>query len=254
VTALADEIAGRLPEQYFADLRSRAWIEESQRSVTPDVKVLRSMSPVPSAGGTAVAVRGSSSDVEPITVTVADEEQHENYLEIRCGPDGERLVTAVELLSPSNKTPGDEGRTLYLQKQQEMLRSDVNFIEIDLLRGGIRSTLAPVATLRTSEGEASYHIVLRPASARSQRVVYPIQLWHRLPLLRIPLLPEDDPLDIALQPIFDRCYDLGRYATRVDYTAPAPAPVFRSHEAEYVARQLAANTGANGIAPARAES
>ena len=65
------------------------------------------------------------------------------YLEILSN-DGERLVTAIEILSPSNKKPGDNGRTSYLQKQGEFRLANVNLIEIDLLRGGIHTTAIPI--------------------------------------------------------------------------------------------------------------
>ena len=49
-------------------------------------------------------------------------------------PGGKRLVTSLEVLSLSNKTPGEHGRELFLRKQKELLASKVNLVEIDLLR------------------------------------------------------------------------------------------------------------------------
>ena len=43
------------------------------------------------------------------------EEHREVFLEVREQRSGE-LVTVIELLSPSNKRPGSEGRALYLRK------------------------------------------------------------------------------------------------------------------------------------------
>ena len=57
------------------------------------------------------------------------------------------LVTAIEFLSPSNKTPGKRGRELYLRKQREMLDSPAHLVEIDLLRGGVHSTAVPLERL-----------------------------------------------------------------------------------------------------------
>src|SRR5208337_4659432 len=56
------------------------------------------------------------------------------FLEIRDRV-GRELITVVELLSPSNKRPGDD-REQYLTKRRELLRSRAHLVEIDLLRGG----------------------------------------------------------------------------------------------------------------------
>jgi len=61
----------------------------------------------------------------------------ENYLVIRHLGSGE-VVTVIELLSPSNKCTGSEGRKAYLAKREEILSSRTNLVELDLLRGGAR--------------------------------------------------------------------------------------------------------------------
>jgi Protein of unknown function (DUF4058) len=48
---------------------------------------------------------------------------------------GHRVVTAIEVLGPTNKRPG-EGQRLYLQKREDQQSAAVNTVEIDLLRGG----------------------------------------------------------------------------------------------------------------------
>ncbi len=48
---------------------------------------------------------------------------------------GNRVVTAIELLSPSNKLPGPD-RLAYLRKGQAYLEAGVNLVEIDLVRAG----------------------------------------------------------------------------------------------------------------------
>ena len=39
---------------------------------------------------------------------------------------------------------GEPGRGLYLRKQREILESDVNLIEIDLLRAGMHTAAVPL--------------------------------------------------------------------------------------------------------------
>ncbi len=57
----------------------------------------------------------------------------EGYIEIVDVKSGHRVVTTIEVLSPTNKRPG-EGQRLYLQKQADMKQAGVNIVEIDLLR------------------------------------------------------------------------------------------------------------------------
>ena len=55
---------------------------------------------------------------------VTDDERTELEVEIRTrlGDKGERLVAVIEVLSLTNKTPGEKGRDLYLEKQREIGR------------------------------------------------------------------------------------------------------------------------------------
>jgi hypothetical protein len=48
------------------------------------------------------------------------------------------LVTVIEILPPSNKMAGSEGRAEYLKKRRELQAPDVSLVELDLLRGGAR--------------------------------------------------------------------------------------------------------------------
>ena len=71
----------------------------------------------------------------------------------------DRLVTAIEILSPVNKRSGPQ-REKYLRKRQELFRSEVHIMEIDLLRGGKRSPLAVALPL------APYYVTLGRARNR----------------------------------------------------------------------------------------
>lgn len=246
VSELRNEIARVLPAPYFAGLRSRIWIEESSRAVSPDVSLFASPPERTSGMETAVALAEPVMETEVHPVTVLLDEVSESFLEIRYAPDGERLVTSIELLSLANKTLGSQGQGLYLQKQQELLASDVSLIEIDLLRAGTHTTAIAPQKLRESVGDATYHILLRRADQRFRRIIYPIRLWNPLPKLEVPLLPEHGSVTVALQPLLDRCYDSGRYDLRAKYSEPSPAPALSPAEAEYVARKLAGMSAPTG--------
>jgi hypothetical protein len=48
----------------------------------------------------------------------------------------QRVVTVVEILSPANKVRGSAGHRSYEEKKEDVLSSQTNFVEIDLLRAG----------------------------------------------------------------------------------------------------------------------
>lgn len=56
----------------------------------------------------------------------------ERYIAIVSLPSRE-LVTVIELLSPTNKRVGADGRREYLRKREQILQSAVHLVEIDLL-------------------------------------------------------------------------------------------------------------------------
>ena len=65
-----------------------------------------------------------------------EDEHREAFVEIYEATPEQRLVTSIEVLSPSNKRPGTPGWDLYLRKRQSMFLGEANLVEIDLLRGG----------------------------------------------------------------------------------------------------------------------
>src|SRR5207249_6612444 len=78
---------------------------------------------------------------EPMVFLLEDEAVTEGYIEIRERGGG-KVITVIEFLSPANKA-GGEGQKLYLQKQRELLHSETNLVEIDLLRSGQRVLAFP---------------------------------------------------------------------------------------------------------------
>jgi len=173
--------------------------------------------------GTAVATEEVEVAVEaPVVLAVPPVEHREPYVEIVHTGGGE-VVTVIEVLSPSNKTPG-EGHELYKRKQQEILASPVNLVEIDLLSQGIH-TIALSREARASLDDHRYIICVNRATDRYKFEVYPIPLPKRLPRFRIPLREPDPDVVLDLQEVFNRSYDNGGYADFVDYRQPPPVPL-----------------------------
>ncbi|MBI5368311.1 MAG: DUF4058 family protein, partial [Planctomycetes bacterium] len=154
-------------------------------------------------------------------------------IEIRASR-GKRLVTAIEILSPSNKSARGDGRELYLQKQREILASKVNLVEIDLLRAGAWTLAVPWDAVETAP-EFDYAVSVSRAADRNGYEFYPIRLEDRLPRIAIPLDAEDPDAVADLQSLLDRCYTRGKYAEDIDYTKP-PAPPLPTRKAAWARR------------------
>lgn len=239
LTYLREALQASLPAPYFAEINERLWIDTSERPIGPDVDVLRGDQPAPKRepgnGGVAVA----TGVAQPILITVPMEDRRETYLEIRSPVEGgERVVTTIEVLSLTNKTPGPKGRTLYLQKQQEVLDSDTNLVEIDLLRGGTHTTAVPLDRLRAKAPPFDYQVCVHKFDQLGAFAVYTVTLEQRLPSIAIPLLPGDGAVTADLQAVFQRCYDTGPYRRRVRYDPVRLAPPVPPERLEWVRKVL----------------
>ena len=213
-------------------LGRRVWIEVSRRSVGPDVQIQRSK------GGLALRRPTSHASTElvarPVIVKVAHDEFREPFVEIYTrGDEGKRLVTSIEVLSLSNKTPGEQGRELYLRKQKEILASKAHLVEIDLLCAGEHVTAVPLASATEECGSFDYHVSVRCFDVDDVFLVYPIHLEERLPPIEVPLLPGDPPVILDLQAVFDRCYDAGPYSREIRYGEDTVLPILPPDQARW---------------------
>jgi hypothetical protein len=237
IGVLSEFLQARLPPPYYAEIGERVWVEVSRQFIEPEVTLLeRGSAPGRKTGGAAVlrAVRGRA-----VVVTVPHDERRETFVEIRARHgDAERVVTAIEVLSPINKTPGERARDLYLRKQTEILETRAHLVEIDLLRAGVNTTAVPLDEARAAASILDYHVYVHRFDRFDQFVVMPVHLDEALPEVAIPLLPEDGDVVVDLQAVFDRCYDTGPYLLRVRYGDPVPPPPLRPEQAVWVGRVL----------------
>jgi len=158
----------------------------------------------------------------------------EGYIEIVDAGSGNRVVTVIEFLSPSNKVPG-EGQVLYRRKQQEMLAAKVSLVEVDLTRGDRRVLPIPEALVPLAHRTA-YLACARRGRNPLVAEFYPIRLADRLPAIRIPLRETDADVPLELQPLVDQCYHNGRY-DNLNYRAE-PNPPLCGDEAAWAAELL----------------
>lgn len=240
ITYLREALQARLPEPYFAAGRSLIWVETSERFIEPNGNVLRPADEGEGsrpAGGVAVAPVPPRS--QPVVVHVPHDERRHTWAEVRLRrEEGERVVAVLEVLSPTNKTPGEYRRDLYLRKQREILYSETHLVEIDLLRGGRHTTAVPLAAALRAAGPFDYHVCVHRFDNLEDFYVYPVRLPDPLPEVDIPLLPGDGDVRLDLQAILNRCYDSGPYRRQVRYGRRALVPPLRPEQAEWANQVL----------------
>jgi hypothetical protein len=153
------------------------------------------------------------------------------FLEVRDRL-GRELVTVIELLSPSNKRPGED-REQYLAKRRALLRSTAHLVEVDLLRGW-----APMP----QEGRpvCDYSVMVSRAETRRAADFWPIRLRERLPMIPIPLRPPDDAVPVDLQEALHRAYDGPGYEHFI--YGGTPEPPLSAEDAEWARQYVASGT------------
>ena len=156
--------------------------------------------------------------------TVMETEMPMHFVEIR-NVANMVVVTVIELLSPSNKA--GEGRADYLRKRRSILNSDVNLVEIDLLRGGQR------VPMRAPLPDFPYFALLHRAGLRPLADVWPIGLQEPLPPIPIPLLAPDADVELHLQRAFEGAFNSVGYERAIDYLRPLN-PQFIETDAAWV--------------------
>jgi len=153
---------------------------------------------------------------EPETIRVSPTQR---WLEIRDIDN--HLVTLIELLSPSHKTL--QASVGMAMRHEQLIRSGVNVIEIDLIRGGFRTLPDQLnAELRETTSQTMYLIVVGKAHRPDEREVYYCPLRERLPAFAVPLRKTDASVPLDLQPLIDRCYQTGRYWQLSQRPLPPP--------------------------------
>jgi hypothetical protein len=141
------------------------------------------------------------------------------------------LVTVVEIMSPMTKRMDTNGRTGYRRRREALLASHVNFVEVDLLRGGERSYVE--ARHRSCDYLANVH----RAHRRPHADAHAWSLRDRMPVIPIPLRSSNAEACIDLQELFERRYDLTRYDDSINYERPLNPPLGED-DAEWIAERL----------------
>jgi hypothetical protein len=216
VVEIRRQLAPLLGERYVASVEERIVIESLPQHRVPDVWIQEVDRP---RGGVATATEVET----PLMLEVATTEYPELYLEILDLYQAERVVTVIELLSPTNKRVGPD-RNAFHAKQSAITKSATHLVEIDLLRKGLRSPTVPERCW-DALGQFDYVITANRANRRSWFAFYRSNLRGPLPRFGVPLVePDPDvPLDLN-QAIADVYRDSG-YRRRVKYDEPCEPPL-----------------------------
>lgn len=227
ITYIADTLSARLPQRYVANIDERLYVVEADRNIYPDtlVKEAPAVRPAPSEsnGGVAVATMAALESDPALEVSLGAEEFQEGFVEIRLAGAEGRVVSVIEVLSPTNKESGGAGREQYRAKQRHLLGSPIHLLEIDLLRQGAYTTAAPLGPLQ-SRARWNYLVSLHRGGRRSFQV-WPVTLRQRLPRVRVPLADKDADLVLDVQEMLNQCYDAGHYDRQLDYRRAPVVPL-----------------------------
>jgi hypothetical protein len=172
-----------------------------------DVMVMRPSAPGSSRGATEILEAPTR-----VRLPLVDMERS-SFVEIR-DRDSRQLITAIELLSLSNKYSGPD-REQYLAKRGKLLVSPVHFVELDLLRGGPRMPFEGLP-------ECDYYALISRAEERYSAGLWPIRFPERLPIIPIPLRPPHGDARLDLQEVLHRIYDAAGYEDYIYQGQPQP--------------------------------
>jgi hypothetical protein len=149
----------------------------------------------------------------------------EEYIEIRQRTDN-RLVTLIDVASPTNKTTTD-GREAYLNRRAEARTSNANIVEIDLVLQG--SPLLEYS--RDGLPDWDYAITVTRSLTPDKYEIYTGSLQKRLPRFKIPLASDDRDTVLDMQATFARSFDAGNFGTLIKYDRD---PVVRLKDADKI--------------------
>jgi hypothetical protein len=244
-------LAATVPDRYFVQTGERAYVvlagtdEKETKPIYPDVAIEEPDRGGRAARGGAVAVAEPTVDTGAVTMRAfIDEHFRENFIEIYTDEPHPRLVTCIEVLSPSNKESGKKGWKLYLRKRNALMLGQANLVEIDLLRGGRRMPMVEPWP------KSPYYLLVGREDHAPYCRVWPVYFNQPLPEIPVPLASPDPDVPLGLQPMIEAVYERSRYGRRLQYDKPLTAPL-SAEDAAWLAQRLrgGADQGSKPPAP-----
>jgi len=210
----------QLPSNYACRVELRVYISEAEdpgRTVfIPDARI--DAKPGRKGSRTRKAEPAFATTEPLIIPTPMDEEVEEAFLKI-VHVESQDLIALIEVLSPTNKIRGSAGRRSLMRKRQEVLNTQVHWVEIDLLRDGAPSITSPPLQ------PCDYRVFISRGDRRLQTRFWPISVRQALPVVPIPLRGKEPEVPLDLGAVLRRAYEHGVYDRSVDYTKPPIPPL-----------------------------
>jgi hypothetical protein len=220
LAAFFEQLGPMLRPKYAVRYEERVYVSGEEdpgfRTIIPDLRVIFRED----THRKALAAAGTIA--EPVHVQLAEEEVHERSLHVIDVRD-RSLVTVIELLSPTNKVLNSFGRESFLRKRREVRAGGAHWIEIDLLRDGVRTANAP------NVPQSEYQAYLTRAGERRQADVWPISIRNRLPGIAVPLKGDDPDVPLDLQKAMSLAVERGSYDLDTDYDQDPVPPLAEEH-------------------------
>jgi len=129
-----------------------------------------------------------------------------------------KVITVIEVLSPSNKIRGARGRKSFLKKRKEVLHSKAHWMEIDLLRDGLSHPPKPPGC------DHEYQVFCAPVGHRAGKY-WKMYLQEPLKVVGVPLLAPDLDAPLDSQAALAMAYERGSYDATIDYVKPPVPPL-----------------------------
>jgi hypothetical protein len=233
IPALRDTLVPIVRPRYVIHVEERVYLqhtfEEHARHIYPDVAVAEWKAGEQPGTGSGRAIVATAPDVEVLTLPMPVR-RRELFLTLRDRENRE-VVTVIEVLSPTNKRAGSDGRREYLEKRDAVLLSAAHLVELDLLRGGERLPTVERLTV------ADYYAFVAREPRRPVAEVYRWTLRDPLPVIPVPLGEGEPDVPLDLQAAFTGIYDRAGYDYSLDYRRPVE-PALNEVDAAWVREVL----------------
>jgi hypothetical protein len=214
LTFLRQDLAASVAPDYYVRIDEHLYVyehseDELRLAGRADLSVSRQLTDNGNDAESATAVLAPPARGR---IVIPDYER-QNFLQVRDRRSNE-VVTVIELLSPANKNTGKD-RDRYLTKRDEVLWSGAHFVEVDLLRGGLRP---PIEGLPPCD----YYVLVSRVEERPEVALWPFRLRDAIPQIPIPLRHPHPDVRLDLKPALDRAFDSACYGLVIYNDVPTP--------------------------------
>lgn len=219
--AIRAALVPQVQPEFYVKINEHIYVHEDSRRLVglADVGITRKHPQADENGEVAVLEA-------PVLVRMAPAiKERVPFLEI-FDKENHKLVTIIEMLSPANKKKGPD-REQFLSKRMQILDSSVDYVEIDLVRGGPRMPIQDMP-------KCDYYVLVSRAEQRPEMGLWPLSLRQPLPMIPVPLPDPKREVRLSLQQLLHEVYDEAGYANFI-YSG-LPQPPLRKQDARWAER------------------